>query len=80
MTTRCKFKCETVTQHVGSQSVHLTPVVTGSPENQQFWQFTPSGDLRFNSLNANIVFVPGKEYFLDISDAVVVAPAVAKPK
>lgn len=47
-------------------NVQFSAVYNNSPENKKFWEWTPSGTLQFQSINAD-VFAPGKEYFLDIS-------------
>ncbi len=72
MTTRAKFNCVSVTAMPDSKSVLLVPVIGGSEENKSFWKYTPSGRLELNILNENVAFVPGKEYYVDISEA---APA-----
>lgn len=32
-------------------SVEMTPVTGGSPENEQFYEYTPSGRIEFGSIN-----------------------------
>jgi hypothetical protein len=70
MTTRCKFKCDSVTHFAQGQfNVHMTPVIGGSKENEDFWKYTPAGSIEFHCLNEKVKFTPGKEYFLDIIEA-----------
>jgi hypothetical protein len=70
MTTRCKFKCDTVTDHgAGNKSATFSPVIGGSEENKSFWKYTPSGKFELNWINENVKFEPTKEYYLDISVA-----------
>lgn len=69
MTTRCKFKCNSVTDHGQAKDASFSPVTSDTPENKTFWQYTPSGKLDLTWLNANVQFVPGKEYYMDISAA-----------
>ena len=70
MNTRCKFKCNSVTEHEGgNKSAELVPVVSGSEENKNFWKYTPSGKLELTWLNPNVEFKPGQEYYLDITPA-----------
>jgi len=70
MTTRCKFKCDSVTAFSESAfTVSLTAVTNGSEENKSFWKYTPSGKLEFNCINENVKFIPGKEYYLDVTEA-----------
>ena len=68
MNTRCKFRCETKTEHNGDMKSYTFAAVTnGSDENKDFWKWTPSGKLEFQCLNSNVNFIPGKEYYLDIT-------------
>ena len=76
MNVRCKFRCVAVNEHeqAGGESnytVLLEAVTGGSEENERFWRFTPSGRLDFQCLSEAVAaeFVPGSEYFLDISAA-----------
>ena len=78
---RCKFSCQSVTKSVGyiykpavgneKKLVYSCEflVVTGdSPENAEFFASTPSGSLKITAVR-NDLFVPGKEYYLDLSEA-----------
>jgi hypothetical protein len=47
----------------------FNPVTGGSDENKKFWKWTPSGELKFSCLNPSVDFEPGKEYYLEISEA-----------
>lgn len=71
MVTRCKFKCDSVTFNMSSANVLLTPVVTGSKENESFFKYTPYGKFEFGTINKDAAeqFVPGNEYFIDITQA-----------
>jgi len=72
MTTRCKFKCDSVTQHQNNQrSVVFFPVYSDVEvsENKKFWQYTPSGKFEMGYINENVNFEVGKEYYLDITEA-----------
>ena len=69
MKTRCKFKCTKV-EFSGDvanpdQTVHFEAVTSGSPENESFFHWTPSGRLQLGLVRQG-EFVVGKEYFLDI--------------
>lgn len=69
--TRCKFVCvsknaKEAKDQPTSYDVQLQAVTDGSEENKKFWQYTPSGYLTFNSINAD-KFQVGKEYYIDIS-------------
>lgn len=76
MTTRCKFKCDSVTilqpnNGKSPRNVVLLPVYSNDPnsENKKFWDYTPSGKLEFTYINDAVKFEPGKEYVIDISEA-----------
>jgi len=69
-TTRCKFFCKSVTDFGDTQEVKFSPVMKNSDENcenSKFWKWTPSGSLEFSTINKDVKFVPGKEYYLDIT-------------
>lgn len=74
MTTRCKFKCNSVTKATGwggspfHYSAKFAAVTDGSPENKSFWEATPSGELSVSTVKQD-VFEVGKEYYLDITEA-----------
>lgn len=65
-TIRCKFRCQSVTQTADGYSAHLFAVHSGSPENEEFFKWTPSGVLDL-SLTKEQHFEPGKDYYLDIT-------------
>lgn len=73
MSTRCKFTCISKTiQGSGEGRVHgfsFGPISGNSAENKEFWKWTPSGRLEFSCTNPNVDFEPGKEYYIDISEA-----------
>jgi len=64
---RCKFRC------VKKDGIGLgfEVVTTGSPENESFFKWKPSGRLEFYVVNAAVAkqFELGKEYYLDITPA-----------
>ena len=52
------------------QSVSFEAVMKsddGTCENSKFFKWTPSGILEFNTVNKNVKFEAGKEYYLDIT-------------
>lgn len=74
MAARCKFRCSAVTKlPLDAFHVELEAVVSGSEENKSFFRWTPSGSLKFSSINASAAeqFVPGAEYYIDITPAVI---------
>lgn len=64
---RCKFVCNFVDQH--NKTVYLSPVYTGSEENEQFFRYTPGGQIMFHALNpeAFAQFEQSKEYYIDFT-------------
>ena len=72
-TTRCKFKCESVTKrngHSGHEFVYdaeFIVVYGDSPENTKFFAATPSGKLNV-AQGVEDRFVAGKEYYIDITE------------
>ena len=76
MTTRAKFYVVSVkktkfSDGIGSV-VELSPVVSGSEENKEFYKWTPSGRIELGTINekAAAEFEIGKEYYVDFTPAV----------
>ena len=71
MTVRCKFVCESVTHMQDGAQIKMRPVVSGSPENDLFFKYTPYGSFDFGTVNKTAVeqFVPGETYYIDITPA-----------
>lgn len=67
MSVRCKFVCS----FKEGQSVHFSPVYSGSEENKEFFQATPGGQIAFYTVNQSALdrFEMGKEYYVDFSPA-----------
>jgi hypothetical protein len=73
MSVRAKFICNTISkqkfskQDEGGATVILTPVVSGSEENKDFWRYTPSGKIEIQIKNeaAEKYFELGEEYYVD---------------
>lgn len=63
MSVRAKFNCDSKTVEM----VMLTPVYTGSPENDSFYRFTPGGQILLTILNPAAIdqFEVGKSYYVD---------------
>ena len=67
---RAKYACTHVTDYPGQEEAHLRAVYAdGAEENNAFNQATPDGELRIMIDNpaAFGFFVPGDEYYLDIT-------------
>lgn len=80
MTIRAKFKVQSVTEQEGGlKTATLHPVTSGSPENAQFFKWTPSGQIQLGTINpaAAEQFVPGKEFYVDFIDPATVQSEAA---
>lgn len=70
MTVRCKFVCvehkETRYQAEILHGYVFRPVTSGSPENEKFYKWTPTGQLEFGTIQQQ-AFEIGKEYYLDVT-------------
>lgn len=76
MTVRAKMKCVKKEAAIhdapdGGGSVIMHPVTSGSPENESFFKYTPSGSLNLSTINqaAFDAFEEGKEYYIDVTPA-----------
>ena len=78
MTVRAKFKVVRfeAMQHYRDASkelrtIVLSPVTDGSAENKEFYDATPSGEIKLGTLNpaAWQAFELGKEYYVDFTPA-----------
>jgi len=74
---RCKFVCEKNEPNAdnGSQLV-FRAVTSGSQENEEFFKYTPCGQLTLGVVNENAAkeAVEGQEYYVDITPVVVSEP------
>lgn len=68
---RAKFKVESVTTFANGAAVNMNPVTSGSEENKTFYQYTPGGSLKLEVVSPETAkqFIPGKEYYIDITEA-----------
>lgn len=73
MGVRAKFVVSQVTNYPGGdKQVTMTAVTSGAEENKSFSKYTPSGQLTIHITRetpAVDFFEPGKEYYLDFSEA-----------
>jgi len=71
---RAKFNCYSVMRITGGGEQSVLQAVTddGTPENESFWNATPSGRLEISITNpaAQGFFSPGTAYYLDFTEAV----------
>ncbi len=72
MPTKCKFRCSSKTNNDNqSFDIRLEAVISGSPENDNFFKWTPSGSLIMQTINTDAAkqFEVGAEYYIDITPA-----------
>jgi hypothetical protein len=71
MSVRAKFKVASITKDENGASIILRPVVSGSKENEQFFRWTPSGEIKIGTINAAAAeqFEPGVEFYVDFTPA-----------
>lgn len=70
--TRGKFKCVAATKHAGYSAVtykFFAVCNDGTPENERFHKYTPSGTLEISVDNPNVNFELGVDYYLDFTKA-----------
>ncbi len=70
MTSRAKFECASVKQTTWSKEYEFNAVTGtgGDPENEAFFKTSPSGKITIAVKNENVVFVPGKKYYIDFTE------------
>lgn len=71
MATRAKFRCNSVEEFAsGTRNYHLTAVVDdGTPENERYHRYTPTGTLQLSVDNPAVTLELGQTYYLDIAPA-----------
>ncbi len=71
MSVRAKFRVESVTKFENGNSVKLTPVTSGSEENESFFHYTPFGTIEIGTINEGAAsqFTPGAEFYVDFTKA-----------
>lgn len=66
---RAKFRLESKLITSGHATLTFNPVTNGSPENMQFFKYTPSGNIVLSTINLNVAanFNPGDEVYVDFT-------------
>lgn len=66
---RAKFLVSEVIQTIPGGKIKLMPVTSGSPENEQFFKWTPYGQIEIGTINPEVIkqFEPGKEFYIDFT-------------
>lgn len=69
-TVRAKFRCDEIRDQYEGKAVVLHAVYADSPENAEFFQYTPSGTVEmYIKSQAAERFVPGALYYVDFIPA-----------
>lgn len=68
---RAKFALRRKEETENGYTLEFEPVTSGSPENDEFFKWTPWGKLEIGTINAAAAepFKAGEEYYLDITPA-----------
>jgi len=68
---RAKFYCTEVQPQSDQDgySINLSPVISGSAENKEFYKWTPGGSISLSIVNkaAALQFEVGKNYYVDFT-------------
>jgi hypothetical protein len=68
-TTQSTVSGEKIVRQTWPRKYRFTPQYdTTIPEDQRFAQYTPSGELWISVDNPDVVFEPGKAYYLDFTE------------
>lgn len=73
MTVRAKFKVTQLIKNEGGfDTIKLQPVTSGSPENEAFYKWTPTGEITLSTVNVEAAkqFELGRQYYVDFTEAV----------
>lgn len=68
---RAKFRLVSRNENQAGYSLAFEPVTSGSPENDQFFKWTPWGNVEIGTINPAAAegFKVGGEYYLDFTPA-----------
>lgn len=68
---RAKMVCSSVAPTGDTFTIRLSPVVSGSEENESFYKYTPGGLVALDVVNEETAnhFVAGQEYYVDFTPA-----------
>lgn len=71
MTIRAKFILVEKTETAHDFNLKWHPVISGSKENEEYFKYTPWGELKLGGLKAIVAnhLTVGKAYYLDIIEA-----------
>lgn len=65
-----KFKVTLNEPYGEGRTVFLSPVISGSPENEEFYKWTPAGQITLSTINEEAAkqFTVGRELYVTFSD------------
>ena len=68
---RAKFTLIHREENPDGFNLSFQPVIGGSPENEEFFKYTPGGELRMGTINPDAAkfFEIGQDYYLDLTPA-----------
>ena len=68
---KCKFKLIEKKETEAGITLMFIPANSGSPENEQYFKYTPFGQIQIGTINKDYAntFIPGKEYYVEFTDA-----------
>jgi hypothetical protein len=70
MVVRAKFIVQSIARTTSGHQVMLTPVTSGSEENQSFYKYTPSGSINLTTINDAAMEAfgnPGDAFYVDFT-------------
>ena len=69
---KCKVRLDKITRTANGYELTYAPVTSGSPENAQYFKYTPYGQIHLGTINENVVrdLEPGKEYYVEFTEAI----------
>lgn len=74
MKTVGKFACQSVKTYEPNYAAReyefFAVCNDGTPENDRFHKYTPSGSIKIVVDNPDVVFVPGKRYYVEFTEVV----------
>jgi len=68
---RAKFQVTEIKAGEEGATVYLSPVTSGSRENEQFYKWTPGGQIILSTINSDAAaqFVVDDEFYVDFTHA-----------
>ena len=71
MSVRAKFKVESITTTENGSEIRMVPVIGGTTENEQFFKWTPYGELKMGVVSDATAaqFTAGQQFYIDFTPA-----------